>query len=151
MRKRAVLVGVLCLVVSIPCGASSLNVESRFYNSIDIAAFATCSWLEGEPAQSFQAENEIRSSIQKELEKKGFAMAKENGDCRLRTRAIREQAFPVGVLIVEMYDGPSGKMAWRGEASGLVNYGPKKIPKVIRRTIKALFKPLPKRRVPESG
>ena len=130
------------LAVTEPADAEVLG---RYLSGIDVSAFRECSWQEGRPAQNHQIEQEIRTAVEAELKRLGYAVVTGDGaDCWLRSHAIRDQAFPVGMLLIEIYKAPEAQIAFRGEATGLVNRTPKQITRDVRKSVKKMFKYYPR-------
>jgi hypothetical protein len=127
---------------------ASAEVLGRFMNGIDISAFRECSWQEGRPAENHQVEQEVRTAVEAQLRRLGYSVTPDGADCWLRSHAIRDQAFPVGMLLIEIYEAPSETIAFRGEATGLVNRTPKEILKDVRKSIKKMFKYFPRSAAP---
>lgn len=134
------------LMLRVPVLAESPTVSTRFYNSIDIAGFDSCTWGTGKPAPNHEVERVIRDQVESVLKAKGYTLSEESEECRLTSQAIRHGSFAVGTLLIEVYSEKGGVLAWSGKATDLVNYDSKKLMKKIRKVVKAMFKNFPKAR-----
>ena len=134
------------LMISLPLFSLSPTVSTRFHNSIDIAGFGSCAWGKGNPAPNHEVELLIREQVESQLKAKGYALTADPAECRLTSQAIRHEGFPLGTLLIEIYDGGSGALAWQGKATELTNYDLKQIKKKVRKIIKTMFKDFPKAR-----
>lgn len=144
-RLRALSLALGCLLFTASI-ALAIDVDVRALNSVDISAFATCSWSEGRPAPDHQVEQEIRRSVEEQLGRAGYSIVPENGDCQLTSHAVGDANFPVGVLMIEIREVSTDRVAWRGEANGLVEGSSKQRMKLVRKIVKRMFK-----HFPESG
>lgn len=131
-----------CTLFTVPA-AFAVEVHVRALNSVDITAFRTCSWGEGRPAPDHQVELEIRRNVEEQLGRAGYSIVPDNGDCRLTSHAVGDANFPVGVLMIEMHETSTGRIAWRGEANGLVEGTTKQRMKLVRKIVKRMFKHFP--------
>ena len=134
------------VLLSSALAAGSAEVSTRFFNSVDIASWTSCSWGPGRAAPNREVEMALRAQIEASLERKGYAMTTGDADCTVRSSAIREGNFPIGMLVVEVHDRVSNLRAWRGEATGLVNYDTKQLKKKARKIVKEMFKDFPESR-----
>jgi hypothetical protein len=50
------------------------------------------------------------------------------------------------MLVIEIHDESTSALAWRGEATGLVNYDTKQLKKKARKVVKEMFMDFPKAR-----
>ena len=48
------------------------------------------------------------------------------------------------MLLIEIYQAPGGEIAFRGDATGLVNRTQKQITKDVRKSVKKMFKYFPR-------
>lgn len=141
LQRASVVLLALAMTAVTPAAG---EVLARFLNGIDVSAFRECSWQEGRPAENHQIEQEIRTVVEAELKRLGYSVTEEGGDCWIRSHAIRDRNFPVGMLLIEIYQAPSEEIAFRGDATGLVNRTPKEMSKDVRKAIKKMFKYYPK-------
>jgi hypothetical protein len=124
--------------------AAAPKVRAEYFGSVDLTRLAGCAWSEGRPAENFRIEQAIRGSVEKQLTEKGLGLVSSGADCLVRTRVVTEQGLPIGVLIVEILSSESRVVVWRGEASGLTDYRLEKLQKVVRKSIKKMFRDFPK-------
>jgi len=146
-HKRSI--SIMAVTAALSCAmalAGSPTITTRFFNSIDIGGFEACSWAEGKPAPNLEMETVVRSQVEESLEAKGYEIAFETADCTVATQAIRKGDFPIGMLVIEVSEKSTGRLAWRGEAAGLVNYEAKQLKKRVRKAVKEMFKDFPKAR-----
>ena len=134
------------VILAAPVFAQSPTISTRFFNSVDIAGFDSCAWGEGQPAANREVEAVIRDQVESLLEARGFEVVAAPADCRVTSRAIREGNFPIGMLVIEVHEQKTGTLAWRGEATGLINFKPKQAKKKVRKIVKTMLKNFPKRR-----
>ncbi len=124
--------------------AAPLDVKTEALYGFDLSLLTACSWTEGQPAANFEIERTIRQSVEKRLRAKGRELVEVGADCLVRTRVIRERAFPVAVLLVELVEPEGGRAVWRGEVGGLTTYSLSKIERLIAKSIKKMFRELPR-------
>lgn len=124
--------------------AAAPKVRAEYLESFDLTRLAGCAWSEGRPAENFRIEQAIRQSVEKQLTEKGLGLVSSGADCLVRTRVVTQQGLPVGVLIVEILSSESLAVVWRGEASGLTEYRLAKLEKVVRKSVKKMFRDFPK-------
>ena len=124
--------------------AHSLTISIEFFGSVDIASYRTYSWVEGVPAPNFAVEQTIHGAVDEQLQRKGLRRITDGEpDCYVVTKALRDRMFDIGLLWVEVYDGRSKKLVWRGKAGEVASNDLKKIQKTARKAIKKLFKGFP--------
>jgi hypothetical protein len=136
----------LILGLATPALCGPPEIETAFHNSVDIAGFRTCSWVDGRPAPNRQVEEVILTQVESELLRLGYAVGGDSGDCTLRSEAIRDGYFPVGMLIISVFDSATGDLAWQSTASGMVKSEPKQIQKLAKKTVKKMFERFPEAR-----
>jgi hypothetical protein len=126
--------------------AMAFFVEVEFIGGADLAAFETYAWTEGTPLANFEVERAIRETADEKLAKKGYRKVATDGDFLLAIQGARDDMFPGGTLRVEVYDGDSRDLIWRGRVEGvLTTKNPNKLPRLARQATKQMFKKFPAR------
>jgi hypothetical protein len=138
---------ICCLLVLLAVGATfagaSEKVEVEFFG-VDFGHFETYSWKPGAPAPNFQVEQSIHQAVDKQLAARGLRKVEADADCHVVTRAAKDRLFPVGVLFVEIFEGGTDRVVWRGMATGTVTSEKiEKRRKVAVRVVKKMFKQFP--------
>jgi hypothetical protein len=142
-RRRIALFFLLSMLLAGAAGA--LEVQVEFFGSIDLSRFTTYAWQKGVPAQNYLVEKAIREGVDKQLAAKGLSKVESGPRCHVRTSVARDQIFPAGILQVEVFEGSTGRLAWRGTAVGVVTAESiKKRQKIAARAVKQMFKRYPK-------
>ena len=129
--------------------AGAVEVRVDYDPTVDLSAYVSYGWLEGTPAQDPVLERTVRARIERELVPNGFKEVRENPDLLLLTHtsldagrsidieafeywtdyrgwkrplAVSEESYEtlMGMLIVDMLDGQTGELVWRGVATGAV-------------------------------
>ena len=94
-----------------------------------------------------EVERAARETIEKEMSAKGYTRVDGEADCQIAIHARKDEWFDGGLLKIEVLDGTTGKVVWRGKAEGTVNVqGTGKRQKLAQRTVKKMFKKFPDKR-----
>jgi len=149
-RSEAVLRLVILIVIGLAIGqaARALFVDVEFFGGVDIAAFETYAWREGNRAANFEVEAAIRAAVEERLDALGYRRLESGAqaDAFVVTRVLKDIDFPAGVLKVEVTSGATEELVWQGMATGVVAAEkPAKIAKILRRSIRKMFKQFPGR------
>lgn len=164
MKTRFTLLGIIFLLVSVPCLAQSVNVD--FDKSTDFTQYGTYAWKEGTQVPNPLSHQRIVNAIEYHLAMNGFEEVSENPDMYVTyhaaakeeleitdwghggprwgwSRDIDVRRVTVGILVVDMVDAGDGKLFWRAVASDTVSANPAKNEKKINRAAKKMFKKFP--------
>ena len=124
-----------------------LFIDVQFIGGVDIAAYATWAWGQGEPLPNQEVERAARVTVEGLMAAKGYVRSDGEADCYLTFQAQADEWFDGGLFKIEAVDGRTGKVVWRGKAEGAVNVqSPAKRQKLAQRTVKKMFKKFPQRR-----
>ena len=138
----------ICLLLVLLSASATLagaveRVDVEFLG-VDFGHFETYRWKPGAPAPNFQVEQAIHQTVDAQLAAKGLREVDDEADCFVITRAAKDRHFPVGVLIVEVFEADSERLVWRGMATGTVTSDKvKKRQKITVRLVKKMFKQFP--------
>lgn len=154
------------LTVLLPAATTALPViEVESYEEARFDEFATYAWIPGTPARREPVERAIRRAVELELESHGLQQVDEGADLLVATHASRDgiagldpKAFlyggmpwkgwtdhgPIqGVLLVDLVDGKSQQLLWRGLSTGVVPASTEKAAKKAIRLIRKMFRKFP--------
>ena len=127
--------------------AVALFIDVQFIGGADIAAYSTWAWGEGTPMPNHEVERAARETIEKEMSAKGYTRVDGKADCHVAIHAKKDEWFDGGLFKIEVLDGETGNVVWRGKAEGAVNVqSTGKRQKLAQRTVKKMFKKLPAKR-----
>ena len=169
---------IVTLVFVMVSAAYGVEVNVDFDPSVDFSRFKTIGWQEGTPAEDEELERRIHAAIERELIPLGIREVREEPDLLIVThaamdvsRAIEVSQFDywleyqgwnkpmgvseeiweagMGVLVIDLLDASSGRLIWRGIATGNVAKDPEKRGKKLDATMAKLFKGFPPRFKPE--
>lgn len=160
------------LVVASAAGAVEVHVD--FDPAVDFSRYRSIGWLEGTAAADPTLERKVHASIERELIPNGLREIREAPDLLLVTHAALESertvdvtafeywqnysgwkrplavsrdeyAIPRGMLIVDMIDAATGKLIWRGVATGNVAKKREKRDEKLDESMAKLFRSFPPR------
>jgi len=135
----------MALVLVAP--AAAMFVDVQFIGGADIAGYTTWAWGEGTPLPNQEVERATRESIEKEMSAKGYTRVDGKADCHVAIHAKKDEWFDGGLFKIEVLDGKTGNVVWRGKAEGAVNVqSTAKRQKLAQRTVKKMFKKFPDKR-----
>ncbi len=164
----ALIAGVLLSVGT----AVAVEVKIDFDPGVDFSGFRTIGWLEGSPAEDEELERRIHAAIERELVPLGIHEVREDPDLFIvthasmdmekeidvtkfdywleyqgwkRPMAVTEDSWStgMGVLIVDLLDAGTGRLVWRGVATGNVAKNPEKRGEKLDATMSKMFKGFP--------
>jgi hypothetical protein len=122
-------------------------IDVQFVGGADIAGYSTWSFAEGTPLPSQEVERATREMIESQMSAKGYTRVDGKADCHIAIHAKKDEWFDGGLFKIEVLDGESGKVVWRGKAEGAINVqSTGKRQKLAQRTVKKMFKKLPDKR-----
>jgi len=153
----------LLLLLAATAAFPAVTVES--YEGARFDEFATYSWLKGSPARREQVEQAIRTVVEQELEAHGLRQVDEGADLLVAahtspegTAGLDPDAFvyggapwkgwtdrgPIqGVVLVDLVDGESQRLIWRGLSTGMVPKSTAKAEKKVVKLIRKMFRKFP--------
>jgi len=152
------LASLLLLVAAAGSGSSG---EVEYDHQVDFSKYKTWSWQEGVThAMSPVIDNRSREAIEKGLAARGLSRADSNATLGVVYHASRTKQIEVvplgtaapptgirysekGSLVVEMLDAGSGKVVWRGQAAGVMRYGPDEVAEQIKQAVDKLLEAFP--------
>ncbi len=153
----------ILLLLAATAALPAVQVES--YEEARFDEFATYAWIQGIPARREQVERAIRRAVELELESRGLQQVDEGADLLVATHASPEgtagldpKAFvyggapwkgwtdhgPIqGALLVDLVDGKSQQLLWRGLFTGKVPASAEKAEKKAVKLIRKMFREFP--------
>ena len=154
------------LTVLLPAATTALPVvEVEWYAEARFDEFATYTWIQGTPARREQVERAIRRAVELQLESHGLQQVDEGADLLVATHTSPEgtagldpKAFvyggapwkgwtdhgPIqGALLVDLVDGKSQQLVWRGLSTGVVPASTEKAEKKAVKLIRRMFREFP--------
>jgi hypothetical protein len=153
----------ILLLLAATAALPAVKVES--YDETRFDEFTTYAWIQGTPARREQIERTIRASVELELESRGLQQVDEGADLLVATHASPEgtagldpKAFvyggapwkgwtdhgPIqGALLVDLVDGKSQRLLWRGLSTGKVPASTEKAEKKVVKLIRKMFREFP--------
>jgi hypothetical protein len=143
--------------------ASGVVSSVEYDHQVDFSRYKTWSWHEGgTPALSLVTDKAIRDAVEKGLAARGLSRVEAGAAVFVVYHASRttrieavtsKSASPAppsgilysqkGSLVVDLLDPASGKVVWRGQASGVLRYGPKEIAAQVEAAIADLLAGFP--------
>jgi hypothetical protein len=132
------------IVVGGAVSAETIEVDVEFHNSVDLQACRTWTWGTGKPAPNYQVEAALHEEIELRLAKKGATKTAEGAGCLVATGSQRNEIFPAGTLVIEIYETSSQRLAWSAVAAAIItDDDPAKVSKVARKVVKKAFEKFP--------
>jgi len=142
----------------------SSSVQAVEYeHAVDFSRYKTWSWQAGVPVPpELVPDQRIRESMARGLAARGLSNVSSDATLLVRyhaTRSTRIDLLPLdsgsgapptgiryvetGSLVIDLLDAASGKVVWRGHASGVLRYGPKEIAAQIDAAVAELLARFP--------
>ena len=151
--------------------AFAAEVKTDYSHSADFSQYKTYSWIKVKADPLW--EDRIMQDVDRELMAKGLTKVPSGGDLGVAAfSSTREQPTlttfydsfgggwfwhgfgdgiatttventPIGTLVVDMFDGHTKKLVWRGVASDALSGKPEKDEKKLEKTVEAMFKHFP--------
>ena len=166
MKKTLTLVTLLTIQILLATHAGAATVRYDRDKHADFATYRKVAWAQ-EPATGSEAiaDARIRTAIEAELEKKGYALV-ETGEADLTVeyfavvrerrevsetggpllgRNYRLRSQPEGTLIVSFQDVKSGRMVWHGAVTDGLASNPDKADKKTEKAVAKLLEDFPTR------
>ena len=173
MRNRAMTIRpvaiLTALVLAVPAFA---GVTVDFDKEADFTKLRTFAWMEGTPAKNELNQKRIVAAIEKELGLKGlkpaegvphlYVVTHVSTDQQVvmdststgmyghsywgggwGTTSVNVRTIPVGTLVVDLLDGATKNLLWRGVASDTMNPAPDKVEKKINQVVAKMFSKFP--------
>jgi hypothetical protein len=154
-----VIVLMALLLLAPPPVTSSVEYDHQ----ADFARYKTWSWHEGGTAAlNPVTDKAIRDSIERNLAARGLSRVEDGATVFVVYHASRTTQietvtaksaspappsgilyFQKGSLVVDLVDPASGKVVWRGQATGVLRYGPKEIAAQIDAAVAELLGSFP--------
>jgi Domain of unknown function (DUF4136) len=148
--------------------AASPSVE--YDPNVDFARYDTWSWHEGvTPSMNPVTDKRIREAIEGGLAARGLSRVDGKGTLLVVYHAARSTVIDTstltynslptktairyvqkGSLLVDMLDAASGKVVWRGHATGVLRYGPSEIAAQVKAAVDEMLASFPPRADPSS-
>lgn len=147
------------------------DVKIDYNHHADFATYKTFSWLKVDAGNSLWTDR-IKRDVDRQLTAKGWTEQPSGGQVALTAmgRTKEEQTYntfydglgggwlwggfggesttnventPVGTLTVDMFDGQTKKLIWRGVATKSLSDNPEKNSKTLENAVKDMFKKFP--------
>jgi hypothetical protein len=144
--------------------AFASDVKTDYSHSVDFGQYKTYSWIKVKADPLW--EDRIMQAVDRELSSKGWTKVATGGDAAVAAfSSTREQPTfgpswywtgfgdgvatttventPIGTLVVDLFDGGTKKLIWRGTATEALSGKPEKDEKKLEKEIEAMFKHFP--------
>jgi len=171
MRMTRVLTtGVLALLFAV-AGAAAASVTRDFDKAADLTRYKTYSWAKPVATGNELSDKRITNAVEATLAAEGWTKKEEGADVFVAAHAILDEkqnidtmysgwgggwgyhgggmattqvtTYLVGTLVVDMFDGASKSLVWRGTASDTVSRNPDKNEKTLAKALTKLFSKFP--------
>ncbi|MDX1489614.1 MAG: DUF4136 domain-containing protein [Acidiferrobacterales bacterium] len=153
--------------------AATARVEVDSDETVNFSKYKTYAWQAGTPSKDPLMEKRIRNAVEGELNAKGLSKREGGADLYVITHAssktekqidvnrfgyagygwygwdrwgpttVNVYEIPTGTLMVDLLDGRSNELVWRGIATKTLSENPQKIAKLINKVVKKMFKKCP--------
>ncbi len=157
----------ICLIlISTPSSLLAGKVRTDYDKDVDFSQYRTYQWKAGNSVESELAHQRIVAALENQLAIEGIRKVDADSDLLVVYHASLKQDFDirdtgygrprwgygreihldkylVGTLVVDFVDARSGKLVWRGVATGKVSDKPEKNEKKIAKAVEKLFKKYP--------
>ena len=145
------------------------SIKTDYDHSADFSRYKTYSWISAKAGNDLWADR-IMQDVDAQLTAKGWAKVESGGDATVSAfgRTHNEQTLetyysgfpgwrwrgfgettttventPVGTLVVDVFDGASKKLIWRGSSSETLSEKPEKNEKKLESAVQDMFKHFP--------
>lgn len=163
MRSKSTIITAL-VVALLPAAAFAQKVTTDHDPKAPFASYRTYAWVQGTPAQNPLNETRIRDGVNGKMVAAGFKLVAENPDVFVATHAVPKEekefyatgygprwggasaqtyTYIKGTLVVDMYDGKTKQLVWRGMATDTMSDKPEKNTEKIAKAIDKIFKQYP--------
>ena len=161
--RRKVFVVLAFLVTGVAAHAQRVNVDSD--PSAPFATYKTYAWTVGTPSPNPLSDDRIRSTVDAQLARRGLTQVMDAPNVFVATHVLTEQrhdvvadgfgswgrdgttinvdVYTTGALIVDLYDGGTRKLVWRGAATGTVSDTASKSTPKIEKALARMFQKYP--------
>ncbi|MFQ5754775.1 MAG: DUF4136 domain-containing protein [Acidiferrobacterales bacterium] len=149
------------------------SVTVDFDKNADFPNYKTFAWKKGTPAKGELMEKRIGDAVEQELQVKGLTQVESAPDLYVVTHAsskterqvqvdnlgyagygwrgwhprgptsVNVYEIPIGTLMVDLVDGKTNELVWRGLAEKTLSDKPQKVAKLIYKVVKKMFKKFP--------
>jgi hypothetical protein len=167
---------VLCLIASAYILFAKVIVD--YNHSADFSKYHTYSWLQVKAGDPLWPDR-IKAAVDRQLATKGWTPVPSGGDAAVAALGVTKeqqtlqtfydsfgggwywQGFsdgvatttvsttPVGTLVVDIFDGPTKKLIWRGQATETLSDKPDKNEKKLEKAVEEMFKKFPPKETPK--
>jgi hypothetical protein len=166
---RSIAVCAAVALVTLTVGFAQ-HVQTDFDHQANFAQYKTYSWQEIKPGASLW-DSRIKSAVDAQLEAKGLAQVADRGDIAIvaiktsqtqrtlqtfydgfgggwRWRGFgesttTEQDYQEGTLVIDLYDGKTKQLIWRGSTESVLSDKAEKNEKTIDKGVAKMFKDFP--------
>lgn len=164
MRPTVFLALLVVLLPTASAARAGMTVESTA--TIDLSEYETYAWQQGKPAARQGMERRVHDAVTEQLQARGLRTVDGGADLRVRTYVLVDEHtleelsdtnrwrfvtgitsvtaydLRLGTLVVDLVDGGSDRVLWRGlvseDLSGKPASNEKKIDKAVRKLFKRL-------------
>lgn len=157
------------MVLGLSGAPSPAGVKVDYDPDVYFLRFRSFGWMEGTPAQSPETDAAIRAAILREMRAGGLDLVEQKPDLIVMTHAaiggpwaLDPDNFFYGgypqngwgksagrggeaVLLVDMLEGESKRLIWRGMATGSMPRDPDELGRKIDKVIRKMFRRFPPR------
>jgi hypothetical protein len=165
VARRADVLMIAAMALAAGGCAGNMKVNTDYDRSANFAPLKTYSWKEGTPLPNPLMSQRVVAAVDKEMAAKGFSKVESGGDVTVTYHASADkeldvQSFntggpyacyggcststtvthvTVGTIIVDLIDGKTDKLLWRGTASDTVSDNPSRNEQKINDGVHMMF------------
>jgi hypothetical protein len=166
--KRMMVMMLATALLLLPMRAAAQKVTTDNDGKAPFASYKTYGWGTGTPATNPFGEQRIHDGVDERMAKAGFKKTDTNPDVIVATHAVAQEqkeliasgfggglrwgggmgtasvsTYLVGSLVVDLYDGKTKQLVWRGTATDSLDDKPEKNAGKIVKALDKLFKAYP--------
>jgi hypothetical protein len=166
--KSVVRLALAAALLLLPLAAFAQTVTTDSDSKAPFGTYKTYAWAQGTAAQNPLNETRIHDGVDAKMVAAGFKLVKDNADVYVASHAVAEEkkelnamgmggglrfgggsatarvdTYVVGSLVVDLYDGKTKQLVWRGTATDTMSDKPEKNADKITKALDKMFKAYP--------
>lgn len=168
MNKRIAVLSWAVASLSIAVAAAASTVKYDFDREVDFSKWAYVAWRTDERPDASMVDKRIGKAVEAGFEARGYVLTQDRTkadfviDYRvaawqdvslegnlagpaLGPRYARVNRESMGALVIHVYDGQTGKLAWHGVVSGALASNPEQADKRTAKVVEKLLRKFPAR------
>jgi hypothetical protein len=171
MRASRILTTAVPALLCAVAFASAASVSRDYDKTADFTRYKTYAWAKPVATGNELSDKRITSAVEATLAAEGWTKAEQGADIFVAAHAVVDEkqnidtiysgwgpgwgyhgggiattqvtSYLVGTLIVDMFDGASKSLVWRGTATDTITQNPDKNEKTLAKALKKLFSKFP--------